>query len=686
MIGKKLVLGSLVSALAIILAGGACIAQQQAPIDIWQLAPPNSVLVAAFDTRPENSSMQALAKVEDPESRELREKRNADLRKAVESFATLFGISLDFAKDIQSWADPQSALVIIPDEKGGMQPIFLIASKDAAAANEALVKLLAPWERVGELIPQPDADYPITAFKTKGVEVYASACGPVVAFSPSKDGLKQALRGGGFPAGSPGDKTLRALSGSLFYAYVDPSLLKQFNIKTDQIPITGLGLGVSAIETGAKVRILGFPNEQGLAMLTQMLASQQSGVLTVNPGIPSTTLAAASLPDLSGVAAMVGILGTPTNPIFSAVQAITDTQISAAVTAVLPTPTGVVSVMTESDQAAAVKLAMIAEGMKQSKVPTKAATICGIPATEIRVSKKCTVYLAQSGKYILLAADAQSLTSAVAAAKGDRPGIAQSDTYKETIAGLGDSNLLTLYLNLAPVQGLGYLADGLGLGEMVPLYGSVAKGLENLQALGAGVGFDGQAASVSLFLRAKPGIGPTIGPAAIAGTAIAAAVLIPVFVRAREAAQVAECANNLKELPVAAHIFAQEHGGKLPTSANWQAQLKPYLKAPVSEMKCPGEEAIYAFNKNLSGANLNKIPKPAETIMFFEAAPGLPNASGRRADALLPHKGRGLFAYVDGHVISLGSVPAQSKWAFAAPKPVKKAPAKKAPAQKKRLK
>ena len=679
MIGKKIVIGCLVSALAITLAGGACMAQQPAPVDIWQLAPPNSVLVAAFDTRPENSSMQALAKVEDQESRGQREKQQADLRKAVEDFATLFGISLDFAKDIQSWAGQEWAFVLVPDDKAGMQPVFLIASKDAAAANGALRKLLAPWERVGEVTPQPDSDYPITAFKTKdkGIEVYASASGPVVAFSPSKAGLKQALKGGGFPAGSPGEKTLKALSGSLFYAYMDPSLLKQFNVSTEQVPVAGFGLGVSAVETGTKIRILGFPNEQGAAMLKQALASQQAGALSANPGIPSTSLAAASLPDLSGAAAMLGVVGMTGNPIFGAIQAIGGTHISAAVTAVLPAPTGVVSAMAESDQAAADKLAVINEALKAAKLPTKSATIGGTQATAVSVSKDRTVYLAQSGKYILLAADAQSLASAVATVKGDQPGIAMSDTYKETMAGLGDSNLLTLYLNLAPVQGLGYLADGLGLGQMAPLYGSMAKGLENLKALGVGVGFDGQMASASLFLRAKPGIGPTIGPAAVAGTAVAAAVLFPMFVKAREAARAAECAKNIHELAGAALAYSDEHNGKLPTSANWRSQLKPYSKLPISELKCPRGEAIYAFNKNLSGVNWDKIKNPSQVVIFFEAGRDLPGATGGRADVKFAHDGRAWFAYADGHLAKLTEAPSQSQWVVShtAPKPVKKAPA-----------
>ena len=82
--------------LAVALTGTASPAQQTAT-DVWQLAPSNSLLVVAFDTRRDNPSMKAIEKAQDQQTRELWRSQQADLRKAVESFATLFGISLDYA-------------------------------------------------------------------------------------------------------------------------------------------------------------------------------------------------------------------------------------------------------------------------------------------------------------------------------------------------------------------------------------------------------------------------------------------------------------------------------------------------------------------------------------------------------------------------------------------------------------
>lgn len=677
----KLIALCLMIALVVALAGRAVVAQQ-ATTDIWKLVPPNSLVVAACDTRPDNASIRAIANARDPQTSEILAKQKVAIRKAIEDFATLFGVSLDFAKDIDPWRDQQWALVLLPGDKNGVQPVFLIASKDTAAANAAMQKMLEPWSGIGELTTEPDTDFPITAFRTKdkNVQVYASAFGSVVAVATSKDGLKQALKGGGFPAGSTADKAFNALSGSVFYAYADASLLKMFHMKPEAVPINGLGVGVSAIDTGMKLRVLGYPNENGLTMLKQMLPDQQTGSLLANPGVPSNALVAASLPNLAGPVAMAGGMGMSKAPIFGAALAASKLQVSGALTAILPKPAWVISGMAESPEAAAAKRAEIEASLKEAKIPVNPAA-GGM--SSVQLSEGTIMYLSQVGKHVLFSDDARSLTSAAAVIDGKQPSIVQSKTYQETMAGLGDSNLLTLYANLAPIQGLGFLAEGLGVTQWTPLYDSLAKSLQSVQSLGIGAGFDGEVASATIFLRAKPGMATTIGPAAIAGTAIGAAVLFPVFARAREAARVSVCMSNMKQFAMAAHMYAGDHNGKLPTMTGWRTQLKSYLPKPIEEMQIASGEATIAFNKNMGGLSLSNIQNPSEKVLFFETCLDIPNDSGSRADAVLLHGGAGIFAFVDGHVQKLSEVPGQSKWVPAtAQKAVKKAPAKKATVRK----
>jgi prepilin-type processing-associated H-X9-DG protein len=222
----------------------------------------------------------------------------------------------------------------------------------------------------------------------------------------------------------------------------------------------------------------------------------------------------------------------------------------------------------------------------------------------------------------------------------------------------------------------------MGLSQMSPMYAAAAKCLQDTQALGVGLGFDGEVVNATVFLRSKPGMMHGIGPAIVPVAAIGAAVLFPVYARSREAAKVSTCMSNMHELAIATIMYTDVNNGKLPTSAKWTTQIKDYLKVPL--MACPSGGAVYAFNKNLSGLKLGNIQNPAEVVLFFEAKPGLPNASGSRADAILPHNGakviphRCVIAFADGHVKLFSSAPDQSHWVpkYAAPKPVKKTPAR----------
>ena len=289
---------AIIAVVAILLAGSV-VAQQPAPGAMWQLAPADSLLLVGFDGRPDNPSMIALAKSRDPAMQEQIACQQAAMRKAIEDFATLFGISLDFAKDMDSWTGEQWLLVVVRDgEKGEPIPVFMLASKDADAANAALLKMLAPFERIGEVTTEPG----IIAFKTsdKSVEVYASASGPVVAFSPSKTALRKALGQAGPAAESIAGKALTALSGSMFYAYADPAL---FEVKPSEVPLTGVSMGVSVTDTGVKVRARGYLTEDAKGLVKQAIAPK-AGDRTVNPAIPSTALVAASLPDFSVLAGM----------------------------------------------------------------------------------------------------------------------------------------------------------------------------------------------------------------------------------------------------------------------------------------------------------------------------------------------------------------------------------------------
>ncbi|BDI34455.1 hypothetical protein CCAX7_65060 [Capsulimonas corticalis] len=119
----------------------------------------------------------------------------------------------------------------------------------------------------------------------------------------------------------------------------------------------------------------------------------------------------------------------------------------------------------------------------------------------------------------------------------------------------------------------------------------------------------------------------------IAIIAILAAILFPVFAKAREKARQISCASNEKQWGLAFMQYSQDNDEKLPNGRQydcyigWAGQLYPYVKS-VGMGKCPddptaGQAISYAYNFNLanivvSSSNLTAQNAPASTVMLFE--------------------------------------------------------------------
>ncbi len=132
----------------------------------------------------------------------------------------------------------------------------------------------------------------------------------------------------------------------------------------------------------------------------------------------------------------------------------------------------------------------------------------------------------------------------------------------------------------------------------------------------------------------------------IAIIAILAAILFPVFAKAREKARQSSCASNLKQLGLSIMQYTQDYdetmpgqdgneGNSLygnfiayttiPDSGSWIGQLKPYLKnseillCPSTRGKAPngtvaGSMCSYMANGMTWYQSMGSFTKPAETI------------------------------------------------------------------------
>jgi prepilin-type processing-associated H-X9-DG protein len=102
-----------------------------------------------------------------------------------------------------------------------------------------------------------------------------------------------------------------------------------------------------------------------------------------------------------------------------------------------------------------------------------------------------------------------------------------------------------------------------------------------------------------------------------------AAILFPVFARARENARRSSCQQNMKRVMLAAYQY-QQANGKFPTGttmAAWKTALMPYARDEKLFL-CPstqaGEES-YTLNPLMSGVNPETLNDPAGTPVFFDS-------------------------------------------------------------------
>jgi prepilin-type N-terminal cleavage/methylation domain-containing protein/prepilin-type processing-associated H-X9-DG protein len=124
----------------------------------------------------------------------------------------------------------------------------------------------------------------------------------------------------------------------------------------------------------------------------------------------------------------------------------------------------------------------------------------------------------------------------------------------------------------------------------------------------------------------------------IAIIAILAAILFPVFSRAREAARSSSCSSNLKQLGVASVMYLQDYdqrfmpGGQNPGITPLD-RLTPYIKNRDLWI-CPSETnatvraktdvryVSYMFNNQLAGDPDSTVTRTGEMVIAHDADPG----------------------------------------------------------------
>jgi prepilin-type N-terminal cleavage/methylation domain-containing protein/prepilin-type processing-associated H-X9-DG protein len=97
----------------------------------------------------------------------------------------------------------------------------------------------------------------------------------------------------------------------------------------------------------------------------------------------------------------------------------------------------------------------------------------------------------------------------------------------------------------------------------------------------------------------------------IAIIAILAAILFPVFARARENARRASCMSNLKQMGLGVMMYAQDYDERYPQQLNWITLIEPYTKSDQLFV-CPSSTNTSPLNGNY-GANRSIFPRSNNT-------------------------------------------------------------------------
>lgn len=173
----------------------------------------------------------------------------------------------------------------------------------------------------------------------------------------------------------------------------------------------------------------------------------------------------------------------------------------------------------------------------------------------------------------------------------------------------------------------------------------------------------------------------------IAIIAILAAILFPVFARARENARKSSCSNQVKQIGLAIKQYMQDYDDIFPKDgravaaelSGWAYTIQPYLKSEQL-LQCPSDSAVvvlgpttstleqrailpnftdYAYNFNLGSGTLSDadVQRQANVVMISDASAGMAASAAayslsRPQSTMGPrrHLEGGNYVFADGHV------------------------------------
>ncbi len=146
----------------------------------------------------------------------------------------------------------------------------------------------------------------------------------------------------------------------------------------------------------------------------------------------------------------------------------------------------------------------------------------------------------------------------------------------------------------------------------------------------------------------------------IAIIAILAAILFPVFARAREKARQTTCSSNQRQIAATVAMYAQDHEESLPTTTNFWSSMQ--LDPGVVICPTKGKNTVngYGFIVNNSGVSIGAVEDPTAEMLTCDGnnpiVNGFADIDGTR------HSGKFVASYLDGHVSQTSDTPFAVRW------------------------
>ncbi len=136
----------------------------------------------------------------------------------------------------------------------------------------------------------------------------------------------------------------------------------------------------------------------------------------------------------------------------------------------------------------------------------------------------------------------------------------------------------------------------------------------------------------------------------IAIIAILAAILFPVFARAREKARQTTCTSNQRQMSSLVMMYVQDHKEQLPASSTVWSDLSVdpgVLICPTLGKNYPNG---YGYNVGLSNQAIGDIADPTKTIMTADSKANPQNLIYTTSDCDIRHSKSFVLSALDGHV------------------------------------